>query len=460
MKKYQWFGILCGGLCLVSASAQTIVDSFEYASDDELLAAWLPGSGNTVLTTSDTVAPGSSSTKSMRVDFNFGSSEWATEVLRGVELGTELVIPPTSYVTFRLRGDPAFSVSDFRNLYLYAYDADGNFGRWGGATPANADWQIVNHLASSMEKPWDSTALPDLSRIVRLAFFQYGSQAKLDPYTATIYIDELTIRDTPLVEFPAPSAPRTLIDDFEGYSNDDALRAFYSYRISPAATIATASLETPAPQGNKALKLAINFAGGQWPWGSVMSPKVAPFSMPTNAVVSLRVKGDPSLASIADAGTVFYVSFYDSAERVIHYTTDKAPVVSSDWITLQAPVGEFWGDTTTIDMGNLVQWRILVEGWEGTADTTEGAGTFYVDDITIAVPPAELPRLTIVRQAGGLMFGMHRLVSGKTYELRTTADFTQWTTATTVTATSETATWTIDSTSSKAFYQLVQKSSP
>jgi len=37
MKTYRWFGILCGSL-VVSASAQTVVQNFEYASTDDLTA--------------------------------------------------------------------------------------------------------------------------------------------------------------------------------------------------------------------------------------------------------------------------------------------------------------------------------------------------------------------------------------------------------------------------------------
>jgi hypothetical protein len=131
-------------------------------------------------------------------------------------------------------------------------------------------------------------------------------------------------------------------------------------------TVTTASLETPAPQGTNALKLAIDFGAGQWPWGAVYSGFVAPFSLPTNAVVSLWFKGDPTLAPVADGGTVFYISFYDQGGNPIHFTT-SAPVTSSQWTKLEARFGQFWS-SAVVDTGNLVQWRILVEGWQGTAD--------------------------------------------------------------------------------------------
>ncbi len=184
----------------------------------------------------------------MAVQFNFPSTAWATETITGPWLATLFSIADTQYLTFRLRGDPAFASSDFHNLYLYAYDANNNFGRWGVETPANADWEIVNLPVKNIEQPWNSPGLPDLSQIMQFAFYQYGSQAAIAPYTATILIDDLMLRDTPLTEFSPPSAPRELIDDFEGYAAAGALTNFYNYQNSPATTLTTASLETPAPR--------------------------------------------------------------------------------------------------------------------------------------------------------------------------------------------------------------------
>src|SRR5437016_12116884 len=55
MNKHQWLGIICGTVCAASTTAQTLIESFEYATDDELLAAWVP-SANAVVTLSDSVA--------------------------------------------------------------------------------------------------------------------------------------------------------------------------------------------------------------------------------------------------------------------------------------------------------------------------------------------------------------------------------------------------------------------
>jgi len=442
----------------VTAGAQTMVESFEYANNDELLAAWIP-SGNTTLSLTNLVAPRASGTNSLQADFNFVSSAWATETIRGPIYTTPLAIASTQYLSLRIRGDAAFAKSDFRNLYLYAYDVNGNFGRWGTATPTTNDWQILNFPASGIEQPWDSPGLPDLSQIVQFAFFQYGSQAAIDTYTATIYIDEMMVRNSPLTEFPLPSAPRVLLDDFEGYADTAALTNFYSYQDSPAATVATASLETPAPEGNKALKLAIDFAPGQWPWGSVRSGMVAPFSLPTNAVVSFRIKGDPALAAIADSGTVFWLSFYDQAGRGINYITPTAPVISADWTTIEARLPDF-GDTSTVDIGNLVQWRILVEGWMGTADNVALSGTFYVDDIRITIPPTEQPTLSLSPDAAGFQLTMDHLIVGANYELRTSSDCATWTVVGATNATSTTATWPVANNQPQAFFHLVQKTAP
>ncbi|MEI6396221.1 MAG: hypothetical protein WCT12_34595, partial [Verrucomicrobiota bacterium] len=351
-----------GGMSLlaVTSNAQTMIEDFEYASEADLLAAWFPETAT--LSLSAWVAAGSTGTNSLSVYRYFPANAWETEIITGPVLPTAMAIAPTQYVTLRIAGDPQFTNASWQTLYLYAFDGDGNFGRWGAPVPTTTNWQVFNFIASSIEKPWDSPGLPNFTNIVQFKFYLYGQG---DPagaeFLATIYIDDMMLRETPLIEFPPPSAMRALIDDFEGYADDAALRSFYSYQNSPTATVTTASLQTPAPQGSKALKLAIDFAAGQYPWGSVRSAIVAPFSLPTNAVVSLRLKGDPTLAPIADDGTTFWISFYDAAGRGVNFSTPATPVISSEWTTLKASFGQFWGGAT-VDTGNLVQWRILVEG--------------------------------------------------------------------------------------------------
>lgn len=457
MKTFAVSILVIGSLCC-AARAQTVIHSFEYQTDDELLAEWVP-SANATLSVSDETAARAPGSKSMRVEFNFPSTAWTTETVRGPGLESLLSIAPEQYLTFRLRGDPAFATADFRNIYLYAYDDSGYFGRWGTQVPITSDWQVMNFVASTIQQPWDSTGLPDLSRIVQFAFYQYGSEAAIEPYTATVYIDDLTVRDSPLVEFDPPSAPRALIDDFEGYADDAALRKAYSYQNSPAATQTTASLETPAPQGNKALQLDIAFAPGQWPWGSVRSGLVPAFSFPGNGVASLQIRGDPTLAELADAGTTFWLSFYDKAGRGMNFSTPAAPVISSEWTRLEARLADF-NNTTTVDVGNLVQWRILVEGWQGTAESAARTGTFYVDDIRITLEAAELPTLAVVRTGATWTLQMTHLAPGTTYQVRTSPNFTQWSTAHTIQATSDSAAWVIPMTETQAFYQLVEQSAP
>ncbi len=367
---------------------EQMVEAFEYADDESIQAAWL-GSLRTIVSTSDEVSPRASGQKSMKLEFTFASSEWSTESVSGPLLESPISIGSGQYLTFRIKGDPAFATADFHNIYLYAYDTDGNFGRWGTEVPATDEWIVFNFSATAMEQPWNSPGLPNLGQIVRFAFFQYGSEAAIDEYTATVFIDELMIRDTPLNEFPLPAEPRTLIDDFEGYADTAALTGFYSYVNSPATTVSVASLETPAPQGNQALRLAVDFSAGQYPWGSLRSQAVSPFSFPANAVASFQFKGDPSLADATDAGTSFWLSFYDANGAVIHHVTSPSIVTSGEWIMVEAPLSSF-GDTSAVDIGNLVQWRLLVQGWEGTAETTARSGTFYVDEIKITVPSLQV----------------------------------------------------------------------
>jgi hypothetical protein len=410
--------MLSGCLFALTANAQMMIENYEeYPSDADLQAAWYPDMNATV-TLSPYVAYRSTGTNSMRVDVSMPANAWQTTVFTGPALPAPISIASTQYVTLRVAGDPAFKSGTFNSLYIYAWDGNGNFGRWGGAVPTTTtNWQVFNFLASTVAAPWNSPGLPDLANIVQFKYYLYGQG---DPagtaFDATIYVDELQIRDSALIEFPPPSPMRAKIDNFEEYADSAALTNFYHY-VNGGPTVTTASLETPAPQGTNALKLAIDFGTGQWPWGAVYSANVAPFSFPTNATVSLWFKGDPTLAPVADAGTVFYLSFYDQGGNVLNFTT-SAPVTSSQWTKLEASFGQFWSDAV-VDTGNLVQWRVLVEGWQGTVDSQPRSGTFAVDDIRITVPPS----LAVVQQGTNMQLLMNNLIPGTLYTLEMTTNF-------------------------------------
>jgi len=425
-----------------------MIEDFEsYASDGDLQAAWLPF-GPATLTLSSFVAAKSTGTNSMRVERYFPASVWETEILTGPVREVPIGITSTQYLTFRVCGDPQFTNGTIPGLYLYAWDGAGNFARWGTPAPTGTNWQIINFLASTLSYSWDAKGPLNLSNIVQFKFYLYGQDNPAgSAYSATLHVDDLEVRNTPLIEFPPPSPMRTLIDDFEGYADDTALRSFYYYENSPATTFTTASLETPAPQGSKALKLAVDFASGRYPWGSARSSLVTPFSLPTNAVVTFRIKGDPALAPIADDGTTFWLSFYDQAGSRFVFSTPAAPVISADWTTMQARYDQFWTEAV-VDTGNLVQWRILVEGWNGTTESPAASAAIYVDDIRVTIPPV----LAVVQEGGSLKLKMDGLIPGTAYTLRTTPDFSQWTT-TTINATATSATYTIPA-GTKSFFQL------
>lgn len=453
MRIYKWFLIVAFGVSSAVAATVTMIEDFEYATEEELLLDWVP-SGGTIPTLSTEVAPSASGDSCLKVDFSFPSAAWATETITGPLLDDWVSITPEQYVTFRLRGDPAFSESDFKNIYLYVYDEWGDFVRWGTQVPLGDDWQVINFEGGTFEFPWNASGSIDMNYISKIAFFQYGSQAAIDPYTAAIYVDDVQIRDEPLIEFSPPSEPRSLFDDFESYADDEALRGTYSYENSwhPSATVA--SLGTLAPQGNKALRLDIDFAAGQWPWGSVRSPIVEPFSLPSDAVITLQIKGDPTLAAIADAGSNFWLSFYDGAGNRMNYITDAAPVISSDWTTLQITMDDF-GSTSTIDTGNLVQWRILVEGW--AEDQPALSATFYVDDIRISTPVIQQPVLTATEENGNVRLEMAQLTPGVEYQLLSSANLIDWSLVTVIVADSDTATWPVDADQEIACFQLAEK---
>ena len=136
----------------------------------------------------------------MRVDRLFPASTWETEILTGPTLPTPLAIGTTQYLSLKIAGDPQFTNASWQRFYLYAFDGSGNFGRWGAAVPTKTNWQALSFPATSVEKPSESPALPDLSNIVQFKFYLCGQG---DPasvaYSATIYLDDLRVLPAPVL---------------------------------------------------------------------------------------------------------------------------------------------------------------------------------------------------------------------------------------------------------------------
>ncbi len=450
IKKTLFNGIFCGFLLATTAGAQVMVEDFEnYPTDQDLQAAWIPGAST--LSLSSYVGPGATGTNSMRIDVYMAANEWETVVIAGPTKPVPLTIGDNQYITLRVAGDPQFTNASWQQIYVYAFDSSGTkFGRWGASVPSlSTNWLVLNIPANTIQAPWNSPGLPNMQDIVRFDVYIYGqgSPAGME-YAATLYMDDLQVRDAPLIQFAPPSPMRGVIDTFEQYADDAALLGFYHYVNGSATTATTASLQTPAREGNKALKLNLDFGAGQWPWGSVYSPIVTPFSIPTNAVVSLWIKGDPTLAAVADEGTTFYISFYDAGGNAIQFTTPIEPVISSNWTRIEASYDAFWSTAVT-DTGNLVQWRLLVEGWMGTADTPPLSATISIDDVKVTVTPV----LAIQPDGNNLQLKMSNLMPGTTYTLRSSANMSTWTT-TTIQATAATQTLPVPAGQKSAFFQL------
>src|SRR6516225_6189620 len=128
-RRSQCLCMLAACLLALPAGAQTMIEGFEYADDTALLAAWSPQRATLSLSTS--VASHSTGTKSLRVDRGFSSLVWDSETLTGPVLATPVAIGAAQYITVRVAGDVQFTNATYNMLYVYAYDAAGNFGRWG-----------------------------------------------------------------------------------------------------------------------------------------------------------------------------------------------------------------------------------------------------------------------------------------------------------------------------------------
>ena len=115
---------------------------------------------------------------------------------------------------------------------------------------------------------------------------------------------------------------------------------------------------------------------------------------------------------------------------------------------MTAHYNQFWSGSPT-DTGNIVQWRLLVQGWTGSAASTAMSGAFYVDDIWIGVPPV----LNLALGTGNnKQLEMTGLIPGTEYTLRESPDLVNWT-STKITPTASTYVLPIPA-GNKGFYQL------
>lgn len=439
------------------ATGSPVLADFEFASTEALAAAWSP-SANALPTLSDDVAPKASGRTSLRVDFQFPSTAWATESIAGPTLPAPTTLGPTQYLTFRVKGDPAFAAADFRQLYVYVYDDAGNFGRWGEPIPLTDSWQIRNHTAASIEKPWDSPALPNLARITKIAFFQYGSETALPAYNASILVDDVVIRDEPLVDGVLP--PDTVIEDFE-YASDEELVA--DWQASSANVIPTTSESVaPTSAGRKSLSLQFNFVSSAWTTESVKGPTLAtPVAVARNQYLSFRLKGDPAFA-VADFRNL-YLYAYDNEGNFGRW---GGPVPDTDeWQIINYSAGAIekpWDSPALPNLENLVRFAFFQYGSEAAIDPY--TAVIQIDDLSIrSTPlsddnPTEPPTLAIQRGAAdSLSLNLGGLVAGRAYLLQTSPNLVTWSTATEITATTPTAAWIVKSPQGTAFYRLREK---
>lgn len=430
---------------------ESVVEAFEYADDATLQAAWTP-SANTQLTLSTAVAELSPGRTALRAQFSFPSGAWATEMVQGADLANPVSIAPSQYVVLRLKGDPAFAAADFRDFYLYAYDASGNFGRWGAPTPTNSNWEVFNFSASAIAKPWDSPALPDLGHVVRFAIYQYGSETAIPAYTAAIEVDDIMVRNEPLIETPLVE---TVVNDFE-YDSDEVLAA--AWTPSANTVLATSDVVAEASSGQKSMSMTFTFPSGTWATAYARGPLLAsPVPIAPRQYVTLRIQGDPAFDA-ADFKN-FYVYAYDASGNFGRWGT-AVPTVD-DWQVLNFEAGTIeapWDSPGLPDLGKIVRFSFFQYGSE--AAIPDYTATVLVDDLAIRnnpiLPPAG-PVLAVTRAGNALNVVASDLEAGKVYELLRSPNFQQWTPGDPITATASTATWTVQPAQPAEFFRVAEK---
>jgi hypothetical protein len=241
-----------------------------------------------------------------------------------------------------------------------------------------------------------------------------------------------------------------VIEDFEYASEGDLL---LHYEPSTGAVSSLSTNVADGSGGETSMKIDLSFPSGAWVTQTVTGLLLDEvFSIEPEQYISFRLKGGPAFES-ADFRNI-YLYVYDAAGNRMNYITDIAPVISSEWTTLTIAMEDF-GDSSTIDTGNLVQWRILVEGWAEPNPAL--SGTFFVDDIRVSTQPELRPVLEATREGQQVRIRMSQLTPGSEYELAKSENLTDWAIVTTIAADADTADPLVDADLKMACYQLIEK---
>lgn len=363
MKKVFGIFVLLMALFLPSGSvhaAEIVLDDFEYEDPTEIFdrytnSGWL-GSGQAFI--SDTSVDGS---HSMELYLTYDGTAWGGGAVT-VAQQEPFAFNSDQIVTMNIKGDSAkFSNSDALMVFQFR-DAAGEVIRFlDYIGPKSANWVTIKMpFAAFQEGPYDPnpTVAADRNNLVSWEFYVQGVGSDVvDPFEATVYIDNLKI-----VDAVAASEGDRVLDAFE-YKDDSAIAS--NYVSSGWGGAGTPKVSAERVEGSKSLRIDMSFTGAAWGSAGVRSMDQDPFIFNSDQVIRYSVKGDPANLTSNDA--LIVLQFRDAAGEIFRYLDAVGPK-AADWTTLEIPYADFeespWdaNPDTAADRTKLVGWEFSIQG--------------------------------------------------------------------------------------------------
>ncbi len=374
--------LLCLAFLPDAQAQEVILDDFEYEDPGMIFDNynWL-GAGEAYLADLD------ADSHAMELYLFYDGAIWGSCGVQAFE--TE----PFSFqdgqvLTYDIKGDPENFTNDGVVLVFQFRDSAGEISRFLDYTgPKSSAWTTIRvPFRAFADSPWDAN--PDVSAnledIVNWEILVQGVGGEvIDPYEATIYLDNIKIND----EAPAASGDQVL-DDYE-YENQTALTN--AYAGTGTSGLGSAQLSTDSVEGANSMKLAMSFDGGIWGYAGVRSMNQAPFAFNADQAIRYQVKGDPD--NLVDDAVLIVFQLRDDTGEVIRYLDAVGPK-SAEWTTITASFSAFeenpWDAHPDIEAnrGSLIGWEISIQGVGGEpVDAFEAA--IYIDQLEIITIPSE-----------------------------------------------------------------------
>lgn len=387
------------GMVAFPKAADLVLDDFNKYVDDTDIAMVYTNSGWLGTGTPYISPGGKDGSQCMKLDLTYDGTAWGG--------GAVVTAPQEPFefkegqmVTLDIKGDATKLVGDQALLVFQFRDASGEVLRFlDYVGPKSSDWITVKMPYKAFEEgPYDANpATPaDRSALISWEFYIQGVGATdVDPFEATVYVDNLKITDA-----ATASTGDRVLDAFE-YDSDATVQK--NYVSAGWLGSGKALFSTDKAEGAHSMKLSLSFDGGAWGSAGVNGIARDPFSLKAGQKVSYSVKGDPANLASPDALIVF--QFHDVNGEIIRYLDAVGPK-AADWTTIEIPFENFqespWDakPDTPADRNNLVSWDFSIQG-VGADAVKPFSATVLIDNlvITSSVPPITTTKYVVKKIA-------------------------------------------------------------